>query len=229
MERRTANGSSREEAEMTVTGRKELQHPRFARQYLKLAEQSDRRGGAEHRHRLLAGLSGRVLEIGAGQGRNFPHYPDTVTEVVALEPDDTLRAVAEQQAASAPVRVTVVAGEAAQLPGKGGEFDAVVASLVLCSVGDLAGALEEMARVLRPGGELRFYEHVRSPRAWVGLLEDAITPLWSRAGGGCHPNRDTEAAIRAAGFAVTDSDSFGFSPSPFIPKVRHVLGSAVRP
>ncbi|ALV33210.1 class I SAM-dependent methyltransferase [Streptomyces sp. CdTB01] len=214
---------------MTTTGRKELQHPRFARQYLKIAVESDRRGGTAHRDRLLAGLTGRMLEVGAGQGRNFRHYPDTVTEVVALEPDDTLRAVAEQAAGSSDVRVTVVPGEAAELPGKDGEFDAVVASLVLCSVTDVPAALAEIARVLRPGGELRFYEHVRSPRRWAGWLEDAITPLWSRAGGGCHPNRDTEAAIRAAGFTVTEIDRFGFSFSPFLPNTLHIVGTAVRP
>ncbi|WP_151484965.1 class I SAM-dependent methyltransferase [Streptomyces albicerus] len=209
-------------------GRKELQHPRFARQYLKMAAVADRRGGTEHRHRLLDGLTGRVLEVGAGQGRNFRHYPDTVEEVVALEPDDTLRTAAEKAAASAPVRVTVVAGEAGQLPGKDGEFDAVIASLVLCTVGDQARALAEIARVLRPGGELRFYEHVRSPRPWAGRLEDAITPLWRRAGGGCHPNRDTEAAIQAAGFAITHIERFGFSPSMLIPNVLHILGTAIR-
>ncbi|GHE65043.1 class I SAM-dependent methyltransferase [Streptomyces capitiformicae] len=213
---------------MTTTGRKELQHPRFARQYLKIATQSDRRGGAAHRDRLLAWLAGRVLEVGAGQGRNFGHYPDTVTQVVALEPDDTLRSVAENVAASAPVRVTVVPGEAAELPDKDGEFDAVVASLVLCSVDDVPGVLTEIARVLRPDGELRFYEHVRSPHRWAGWLEDAITPLWSRAGGGCHPNRDTETAIRAAGFTITDIDRFGFAFSPFVPKTLHIVGTAVR-
>jgi ubiquinone/menaquinone biosynthesis C-methylase UbiE len=214
---------------MTVTGRRELQHPRFARQYLKIAAEADRRGGANHRDRLLAGLSGRVLEVGAGQGRNFRHYPETVTEVVALEPDDTLRTAAERAAVSAPVTVTVKAGEAADLPGEDGAFDAVVASLVLCSVDDLPGALAEMRRVLRPGGQLRFYEHVRSPHRCAGLLEDAITPLWSRAGGGCHPNRDTEAAIKAAGFDVTKIDRFGFSFSPFVPKTRHIIGIALRP
>lgn len=214
---------------MSATGRKDLQHPRFARQYLKIAAESDRRGGAAHRDRLLAGLAGRVLEVGAGQGRNFPHYPDTVTEMVALEPDDTLRAVADQAAASAPVRVTVVAGEAAELPGEDGEFDAVVASLVLCSVDDVPRVLAEMARVVKAGGGLRFYEHVRSPHRWAGRLEDAITPLWSRAGGGCHPNRDTETAIRAAGFTIADIERFGFSPSAFMPKTQHILGTAVRP
>ncbi|MGC4971658.1 class I SAM-dependent methyltransferase [Streptomyces sp. DT199] len=197
--------------------------------HLKIAAQADRRGGAEHRRRLLDGLTGRVLEVGAGQGRNFRYDPDTVDEVVAVEPDDTLRAVAEQKAASAPVRVTVVAGEAAQLPGHDGEFDAVVASLVLCSVDDPAGDLAQMARVLRPGGELRFYEHVRSPHRWAALLEDAITPLWRRAAGGCHPNRDTEATIRAAGYTITDIDRFGFSPTALAPNTRHVLGTARKP
>ncbi|MFI6558694.1 class I SAM-dependent methyltransferase [Streptomyces sp. NPDC050534] len=214
---------------MTTTGRKELQHPRFARQYLKTAAESDRRGGDAHRDRLLAGLTGRVLEVGAGQGRNFRHYPDTVTEVVAVEPDDTLRTAAEQAATSSELRVTVVPGEAAELPAENGEFDAVVVSLVLCSVTDVPGALAEATRVLRPRGQLRFYEHVRSPHWWAGLLEDAITPLWSRAGGGCHPNRDTEAAIRAAGFTVSEIDRFGFAFSPFVPNTLHVIGTAVRP
>ncbi|MFI9803712.1 class I SAM-dependent methyltransferase [Streptomyces sp. NPDC052301] len=214
---------------MPLTGRKELQHPHFSRQYLKMAAQSDRRGGVGHRYRLLAGLRGRVLEVGAGQGRNFRHYPAAVTELVALEPDDTLRAVAEQAAASTPVPVTLVVGEAARLPGEDGAYDAVVASLVLCSVDDLPGALAEIRRVLRPGGQLRFYEHVRSPHRWAGRLEDALTPLWSRAGGGCHPNRDTEAAIRAAGFTVTDIERFGYSFSPYVPNTLHIIGTAVRP
>ncbi|MFF7643884.1 methyltransferase domain-containing protein [Streptomyces canus] len=211
-----------------MTDRQELQHPRFARQYLKIAAGADRRGAAEHRRRLLDGLTGRVLEVGAGQGRNFRHYPDSVNEVVALEPDDTLRTAAEQAAASAPVRVTVVAGEAGQLPGKDSAFDAVIASLVLCSVGDPPAALAETARVLRPGGQLRFYEHVRSPRPWAARLEDAITPLWRRAAGGCHPNRDTEAAIRAAGFTIEQIDRFGFSFAALAPNTLHILGTAIR-
>ncbi|MFJ5265135.1 class I SAM-dependent methyltransferase [Streptomyces sp. NPDC088387] len=214
---------------MTPAGRDQLQHPRFARQYLRIAAETDRRGGADHRERLLAGLSGQVLEVGAGQGRNFGHYPDAVGEVVAVEPDDTLRAAAEHTAATAPVPVTVLPGEAAELPVEDGEFDAAVVSLVLCSVTDVPAALAEIARVLRPGGELRFYEHVRSPRPWLGLLEDAITPLWRRAAGGCRPNRDTEAALRAAGYTVTRIERFEFAPSSLAPRVRHIVGTAVRP
>jgi SAM-dependent methyltransferase len=216
-----------------VTGQEDqdLQHPRFARAYLKVAARADSRGGAEHRRRLLEGLTGRVMEVGAGQGRNFRHYPGTVAEVVAIEPDATLRAAAERAAARAPVTVpvTVRAGHAGELPGADGEFDAVVFSLVLCSVGDPAVALAEAARVLRPGGQLRFYEHVRSPRRWAAALEDAVTPLWRRAAGGCHPNRDTESAIRNAGFAIDRIDRFGFSPSAVMPPTAHLLGSATKP
>lgn len=215
-----------------MTGRRQrpnLQHPRFARAYLRIAERADRRGGAEHRRRLLEGLSGRVMEVGAGQGRNFRHYPATVAEVVALEPDETLRTAAEHAARQAPVPVTVRAGHAGGLPSGDEAFDAVVFSLVLWSVGEPAVALAEAARVLRPGGQLCFYEHVRSPRRWAAALEDAITPLWSRAAGGCHPNRDTEATIRAAGFTIDRVDHFGFSPSAAMPPTAHILGTATRP
>lgn len=204
------------------------QHPRFARAYLRGVELADRRGAADHRRRLLEGLSGRVIEVGAGSGANFPHYPAAVTEVVAVEPDDTLRAHAEREARRAPVPVSVVAGHAEELPGGDAAFDAAVASLVLCSVPSPPAALAELARVLRPGGELRFYEHVRSARALLGLLEDAVVPLWARAAGGCHPNRDTLAGIQGAGFEVDAVERFAFAPQPLIPPLTHVLGRAHR-
>lgn len=206
-----------------------FQHPRFARMYERISRESERRGTAEHRDRALAGLAGRVIEIGAGNGLNFGHYPDTVTEVLAVEPEDRLRALAEQAAKQAPVPVRVVAGHADALPAKAGTFNAAVASLVLCSVPDVAGALAEIRRVLVPGGELRFFEHVRSVAPLLGLLQDAITPLWSAAAGGCHPNRDTAAAIRAAGFHIEQSDRFCYAPLPFVPKHAHILGRAVTP
>jgi len=202
---------------------------RFARTYLRLAPAADARGVAAHRHTLLEGLDGRVCEVGSGQGLNFAHYPAAVTGVVAVEPDVTLRRAARGTAGSAPVPVALVAGEAEALPLADASCDAVVACLVLCSVADQPRALAEARRVLRPDGRLVFYEHVRSGHRLAGGLEDLVAPLWSRLAGGCHPNRDTAAAISAAGFTIEAVDRFGFSPGAGLPRTAHVLGRARRP
>ena len=212
---------------MTDLSRAEFQHPRFAQAYLRASVLADRRGAYEHRRRLLAGLHGRVIEIGAGNGRNLPHYPPAVTEVVAVEPDDTLRAHAAEQARSAPVPVSVVPGHAGALPAADATMDAAVVSLVLCSVPEQRQALAEIVRVLVPGGRLHFYEHVRSTHRPIALLQDLITPAWRRAAGGCHPNRDTLAEIERAGFEVAWIDSFAFAPNPPVPPLPHILGTAV--
>jgi ubiquinone/menaquinone biosynthesis C-methylase UbiE len=125
-----------------------------------------------------------VLEVGAGAGLNFAYYPPSVTEVVAVEPEVHLRAQAVQKAATAPVPIRVVAGSADHLPLGDASVDAAVTSLVLCSVPDQHLALAELFRVVRPGGELRFYEHVRAPTPALVLAQRAIEPLWSRLGGG---------------------------------------------
>ena len=206
----------------------DLPHPRFARLYLRAAPDAERRGVGEHRERLLAGASGRVLELGAGQGLNFPHYPSTVDAVLAVEPEPTLRAAAERAATVAPVPVSVVAGVADALPADDAGFDVVVASLVLCSVPDPARALAELRRVLRPDGELRFYEHVvaeRGPRRAFLRFADR-SGLWPAVAGGCHPARDTVGAIERAGFAVASIERFGFAPAPLMPAIPHVLGIA---
>ncbi len=113
-----------------------FQHPRFARMYERISADSERRGTAGYRDRVLAGLSGRVIEVGAGNGMNFAHYPETVSEVVAVEPEDRLRVLAADATLRAPVPVTVVAAHADDLPYPDASFDAGVASLVLCSVAD---------------------------------------------------------------------------------------------
>lgn len=205
-----------------------FQHPRFARMYERISAESERRGTAEHRDRVLAGLRGRVIELGAGNGMNFFHYPATVTEVVAVEPEDRLRTVAERAAPQAAVPVRVVAGHADDLPFEDGSFDAAVACLVLCSVPDPRAALRGLRRVLAPGGELRFYEHVRSTGRGRGLVQDVITPLWSWVAGGCHPNRDTATDLTASGFTIEALDRFSFAPLRFSPPQAHILGRAVR-
>ena len=212
-----------------MTELSQFQHPRFARMYERISAESERRGTAEHRRRALAGLSGRVIEVGAGNGMNFAHYPASVTEVVAVEPDDHLRALAERSAEKARAPVRVVAGHAGALPVEDASCNAAVLALVLCSVPDVPQALAEIGRVLEPGGQLRFYEHVRSTKPWFAALEDALTPLWSRLGGGCHLNRDTAAAIRSAGFDIESLDRFRYAPLRFSPAQAHILGVARTP
>jgi SAM-dependent methyltransferase len=210
-------------------GPADLQHPRFARAYVRAVEEMNRRGGTEHRRAILGGLSGTVIEIGAGNGSAFALYPETVTHVLAIEPDDYLRTLAVASAASARVPVTVRAGTAEHIPAEDASADAVVASLVLCSVRDPAAALAEIRRVLRAGGTLAYYEHVRSGNRLLAAAQDLLTPVWQRMAGGCHPNRDTLGAITAAGFTVQASRRFGFSASPLAPSVAHILGTATSP
>jgi len=183
----------------------------------------------EHRRQNLAGLSGKVLELGAGDGRNFALYPAEVTEVLAVEPEPYLREHAETAAREARVPVRVVAGVADRLPAEDASVDAAVASLVLCTVPDQAGALAELRRVLKPGGELRFLEHVHSNNPRQARVEDLIDHVWPHIAGGCHPNRDTAAAIEAAGFEVERCERFGFSPGFPMPKIAHIIGVGRRP
>jgi ubiquinone/menaquinone biosynthesis C-methylase UbiE len=211
---------------MTTTT--DVPHPRFARTYVRVAEKADRRGAAAHRDKLLGGLAGRVVELGAGHGANFRHYPASVTEVVAVEPEPTLRAAAEAAAPGAPVPVRVLAGVADDLPLADQSVDAAVASLVLCSVPDVDRALAELRRVLRPGGELRFYEHViptRQPKRTLTQLVDH-SGLWPRIAGGCHPARDTAAAISRAGFEIETCERLMFAVSRFEPSLPYIIGTA---
>jgi SAM-dependent methyltransferase len=210
----------------------QVRHPVFARVFERASVAMDRAGAAAHRRSLVSGLSGRVIEVGAGNGRNFAHYPPEVTAVLAVEPEPRLRAAARRAAGPAPVPVTVVDGVAERLPAGDGEFDAAVLSLVLCSVPEQAVALREVHRVVRPGGQLRFFEHVAAERPGalrrVQRLADAT--FWPRLCGGCHTGRDTVAAIRAAGFVVDDLVRFRFPESGVaMPAAPHVRGTAIRP
>jgi len=200
-------------------------HPLFTRLYTLARWWMEPRGGADHRRELLACLEGRVLEVGAGSGLNFEHYPPTVTEVDAIEPEPHFRARAFVAAQRAPVSVHVMHGFADALPFPDGMFDAAVCSLMLCSVPDPVSSLIEIGRVLRPGGELRFYEHVRGTGR-IALLQDVFDPVWSRVAAGCHMNRDAVAAIEQAGFKLERVRRFDFIGWVMAP---HVLGLARSP
>ena len=204
-----------------------VRHPVFARCYARVGHLMEAEV-ADHRSKLLAGLTGRVIEVGAGNGLNFPHYPATVTEVLAVEPEPYLRRLALAAARQAPVPIRVVDGAAEALPAHDTAVDAVVASLVLCTVAELDRALAEAHRVLRPGGTLRFYEHVRAENPRLARWQDRLQRPWGWPAGGCHPNRDTVAAITAAGLRVAQLERFDLQAMP--PLARpHVLGVAERP
>jgi SAM-dependent methyltransferase len=206
------------------------QQSRFAR-YLERREQ--RRPdliAQDIRRRVLAGLSGEVIEVGSGDGRSFEHYPSGVERLLAVEPDATARAAAAPRALGAPFPIEIVEGDAAALPAVAARFDAAVVMGLLCSVADPAAALRELRRVLKPGGELRFWEHVRSGNAAFRGVQRTVDRLfWTKALGGCETTRDTLAAIRAAGFEVERADH-GFHSSSLltITCAPYVLGAARR-
>jgi SAM-dependent methyltransferase len=203
-----------------------VRHPIFARVFDCISPSIEREAG-RHRAALLAGLSGRVVELGAGNGANFEHYPATVEEVVAFEPEAYLRQKATAAAHAAAVPVSVGDAVAEVLPLEQRSVDAAVASLVLCSVSDPERALAELRRVLKPGGELRFFEHVRSDDPRKARLQRRLdgSGLWPRLAGGCHCARDTIAAIEAAGFAVDSVRSLDFGPT-WMHTNPHVIGVA---
>ena len=160
----------------------------------------------DHRRELLADLAGDVLEIGAGTGANLALYPETVTRLVLSEPDDHMRARLERALAAVPpraARAETSSASADALPFAADSFDAVVCTLVLCTVPDPAKTLSEIRRVLRPGGTLRFLEHVAAEDDPERLRwQERVEPVWRCLAEGCHTTRRTGRAIREAGFAV---------------------------
>lgn len=190
----------------------QIDNPLFARFFHRFCGRDRGTGERDLRRELLGGAHGRVIEVGAGNGINFEHYPSSVSQLVAVEPEPYLRTQAEQAAQTAPVPTRVTKGTAAALELETSSADVLVVSGVLCSVSDQAAALAEFRRVLRPGGELRFYEHVRSRRAGFARWQRLVDGLWSRMMGGCHTDRDTLAAITDAGFAIERCRGFGFLP-----------------
>jgi ubiquinone/menaquinone biosynthesis C-methylase UbiE len=179
-----------------------------------------------YRRELCRDARGLVLELGVGTGLNLLHY-GAVDRVVGVEPEPIMLRRAVRRATAAPVPISLLRARAERLPFPGASFDTVVCSLMLCSVEGLEAAVTECRRVLRPGGTVRFYEHVRSEIERVGRLQDAIERPWGFVAGGCHPNRDTTRVLADLGFEL--------DVRRFDPPVRgggllpHVIGAATLP
>jgi ubiquinone/menaquinone biosynthesis C-methylase UbiE len=195
----------------------------FAAVYDRTMALSEEAGLRELRRAALAPARGRTLEIGAGTGLNAGLYPPAVTSLVLTEPEEPM---ARRLRLRSPGAEIVPAG-AEELPFDDGSFDTVVSTLVLCTVPDLDAALAEIARVLVPRGRLLVLEHVRSGDAGLARWQDRLTPAWRVVARGCHPNRDTAAAITGAGFAFEELEHSRIPKAT--PIVRPLIRGVARP
>src|SRR2546422_855048 len=178
---------------------------------------SEKKFMARHRPHIVGEAEGRVLEVGAGTGASFPYYTPKA-RVVATEPDPFMMERAKKRLDELGTDNIELRQESVEdLPFEDGAFDTVVSTLVFCSVGDPKRGLAEVKRVLKPGGTFRFVEHVRADGGWKAFVQDAIVPVWSWLGAGCHPNRRTLKAIKAAGFDIEEAKRE--SELPIIPVV----------
>lgn len=207
-----------------------VDNPFFARVWTVLS-QHETETMQRLRRENLSGLSGRVLEVGAGTGTNFGLYPKTVTEVVAVEPEPRLADQAKGAAAVAPVAVEVTTDTIEQfMKNRTQPFDAVVCSLVLCSVEDPDSVLQQLVSLLRPGGELRYVEHVASDGWRARIQKAADATVWPRLLGNCHTHRHTERAIVGAGFHMAGARREWTMPAwAPLPVSEFAIGRAIRP
>ncbi|HWX79444.1 MAG TPA: class I SAM-dependent methyltransferase [Steroidobacteraceae bacterium] len=166
-----------------------------------------------YRERVLSSARGRVLEIGIGSGLNLPFYGPQVEEILGLDPVPRLIAMAQVAAGRSKTRVTFITGSAEAIPIDEHSLDTVVTTWTLCSIPNAVGALREMRRVLKPGGQLLFVEHGLAPEENIQKWQNRLTPLWKRIGGGCHLNRPIGALIESAGFAIRRLDT-GYMKGP---------------
>jgi ubiquinone/menaquinone biosynthesis C-methylase UbiE len=201
-------------------------HPIFARYYIRAARTAERYGGAELRGELLSGLSGEILEVGIGSALSLPYYSPDV-RLIAVEPDAFLLGSSARVASNAALDVSLIRATGESLPLRSGSFDACVISLVLCSIEDPSQVLSEMRRVLRPGGIVRFHEHIRSTSPRKAFVQDMIDIVRPRFAGGCRCGRDLLELVRRSGFEIQSQRTFQFQPRLLDwPVSDHAIGSA---
>lgn len=160
------------------------------------------------RAQIVPQAEGRVLEIGIGSGLNLSFYdPAKVSVIVGVDPSAAIQKLAQQRAAEISIPVEMIALELGQIQAADASFDSIVCTFTLCTIPDAMAALQEMRRVLKPGGKLLFSEHGLAPDLPVVRWQHRLTPLWKPLAGGCHLNRDIPALIEAGGFSIGQLDS----------------------
>lgn len=165
------------------------------------------------RARVASGLEGEVLEVGFGSGLNVPHYPSGVTRVRAVDPATLGRKLAASRLERSPIPIDFVGLDGQDLPLDPDSIDHVLVTWTLCTIPEAGRALREVRRVLRPGGQLHFVEHGRSPEPGVAHWQDRLTPVQRRLFGGCHLNRPIDTLVEESGFAIQRIDRF-YGPGP---------------
>jgi SAM-dependent methyltransferase len=200
----------------------------FAAIYDKFMAATEEAGLADARRGLLANARGATLELGAGTGGNLQHYPEAVTELVLTEPSEHMAKRLRAKTSASGRDAQVILAPAERLPFEDEHFDTVVGTLMLCTADDPAAVLGEVRRVLRPGGQLLFLEHVRSDEPKLARWQDRLEKPWGYLGAGCHPNRPTLATIEASGLTVEGVEHGRLPKAP--PIVRPMIsGRATRP
>jgi ubiquinone/menaquinone biosynthesis C-methylase UbiE len=190
--------------------------PLFARGYDHFVKGTEEAGLRDRRRDLLARATGRTLELGAGTGANLELYPEAVTELVLIEPDDHMRAQLERKVVALDRDPQVLEAGAERLPFGDSSFDTVVATLVLCTIPAPRAALAEVSRVLKPDGRLLFLEHVRADDAGTARWQDRLERPWGWFGRGCHPNRDTVSIINDSALEVAELERDQMPKAPRI-------------
>ncbi len=167
----------------------------------------------EYRQRVVPSASGRVLEIGVGAGANMPFYTSRASQIIGLDPSEALLRISA--GAQGDISSRLIAGSAEAIPLDARSIDTIISTWTMCSIPDISAALREMARVLKPGGRLLFVEHGSAPGPVVAWMQNKMTPIWRRIGGGCHLNRPIDRLIEANGWRIEKIErGFMHGPNP---------------
>jgi len=209
----------------TVHGEHRWDHV-FAALYDRIMRRGEQQMMGGCRAELLTNVRGRTLEIGAGTGANIPYYPDATEELILAEPFEPMRRRLERKLAESEMSAQALGASAEALPLEKESVDTVVSTLVLCTVDFQDRALAEVARVLRPNGQLLFIEHVRSHSPRVARWQDRLETPWRHFAAGCRCNRDTIASIAGAGFSAEHQDRHWEGAPPIVAPL--VIGRAVK-